>query len=50
MCILPQHRGGGCFCTCGAMQGFNIIMSIVALAKAMTPEGVPGGGRGGLYR
>ena len=25
MCMLPQHRGGACFCTRGAMQGYDVI-------------------------
>jgi len=28
MCMLPQLRGGACFCTCGAMQdcdGFTLF-------------------------
>jgi len=25
MCMLPQHRGGACFCTRGAMQGYAVI-------------------------
>jgi len=47
---LPQSRGGACFCTRGAMQSYDVDLFIVALAKTVTPEGVPGGSRGGLYR
>jgi hypothetical protein len=25
MCMLPQYRGGACFCTRGAMQGYDVI-------------------------
>jgi len=25
MCMLPQHRGGACFCTRGAMQDYDVI-------------------------
>ena len=41
MCMLPQHRGGACFCTRGAMQGYEVILNIVALAKTVTPGGSP---------
>jgi hypothetical protein len=41
MCMLPQHRGGACFCTRGAMQGYDTFLFIVALAKTVTPAGSP---------
>jgi hypothetical protein len=41
MCMLPQHRGGACFCTRGAMQGYDVDLFIVALAKTVTPGGSP---------
>jgi hypothetical protein len=41
MCMLPQHRGGACFCTRGAMQGYDVDLVIVALAKTVTPAGGP---------
>jgi len=41
MCMLPQHRGGACFCTRGTMQGYDVVLSIVALAKTVTPPGGP---------
>ena len=47
---LAQSRGGACFCTRGAMQGYDVVLSIVALAKTVTPAGVPGGSRGRPYR
>jgi len=25
MCMLPQHRGGACFCTRDAMQDYAVI-------------------------
>jgi len=50
MCMLAQSRGGACFCTRGAMQGYDIVLFIVALAKTVTPVGVPGGSRGRPHR
>ena len=38
---LAQSRGGACFCTRGAMQCYDIVLSIVALAKTVTPRGSP---------
>jgi len=38
---LPQSRGGACFCTRGAVQGYDVVLSIVALAKTVTPGGSP---------
>ena len=38
---LPQSRGGACFCTRGAMQGYDVVLFIVALAKTVTPGGSP---------
>jgi len=38
---LAQSRGGACFCTRGAMQGYDVVLFIVALAKTVTPEGSP---------
>ena len=37
--MLAQLRGGACFCTRDAMQGYDVVLSIVALAKTVTPEG-----------
>jgi len=48
--MLPQHRGGACFCTRGAMQGYDFGLFILALAKTVTPVRDPGGSRGRLYR
>ncbi len=50
--MLPQHRGGaqrpapdsvrpGCFCTRGAMQDYDVVLFILALAKTVTPRGGP---------
>jgi len=50
MCRLPQLRGGARFCTRDAMQGYDVVLFIVALAKTVTPVGAPGGSRGGPYR
>ena len=41
MCMLPQCRGGACFCTRGAILGYDVVLSIVALAKTVTPGGSP---------
>jgi hypothetical protein len=38
---LPQSRGGACFCTRGAMQDYDVVLFIVALAKTVTPGGGP---------
>ena len=38
---LAQSRGGACFCTRGAMQGYDIVLFILALAKTVTPGGGP---------
>ncbi len=35
---LAQSRGGACFCTRGAMQGYDVVLFIVALAKTVTPR------------
>jgi len=32
------------------MQDYDVVLFIVALAKTMTPGGVPGGSRGSLCR
>ncbi len=41
MCMLAQLRGGACFCTRGAMQVYDVVLFIVALAKTVTPGGGP---------
>ena len=38
---LAQSRGGACFCTRGAMQGYDVVLFILALAKTVTPGGRP---------
>ncbi len=38
---LAQNRGGACFCTRGAMQGYDVNLFILALAKTVTPRGGP---------
>jgi len=48
--MLAQLRGGACFCTRGAMQDYDVVLLIVALAKTVTPVGVPGGSRGRPHR
>jgi len=40
---LALLRGGARFCTRGAMQGYDVVLFIVALAKTVTPGGVPRG-------
>jgi len=41
MCRLPQLRGGARFCTRGALQGYDDVLFILALAKTVTPGGGP---------
>jgi len=41
MCMLPQSRGGACFCTRGTMQDYDVDLFIIALAKTVTPGGGP---------
>jgi len=43
MGLLPQRYGGACICTRGAMQGYDFVLFIPALAKTVTPGGVPRG-------
>lgn len=38
---LAQSRGGACFCTRGAMQGYDVDLFVLALAKTVTPPGSP---------
>ena len=38
---LAQSRGGARFCTRGAMQDYDVVLNIVALAKTVTPGGSP---------
>ena len=38
---LAQSRGGACFCTRGAMQVYDIVLFVLALAKTVTPGGSP---------
>jgi len=38
---LAQSRGGACFCTRGAVQGYDVVLLILALAKTVTPGGGP---------
>ena len=37
--LLAQSRGGACFCTRGAMQGYDVVLFVLALAKTVTPGG-----------
>jgi len=36
---LAQSRGGACFCTRGAMQDYDVVLFILALAKTVTSGG-----------
>ena len=51
---LAKSRGGACFCTRGAMQGYDAYYFILALAKTVTPGGsppaVPGAARGASHK
>ena len=38
---LAQSRGGACFCTRGAVQGYDVDLCVLALAKTVTPPGGP---------
>jgi hypothetical protein len=38
---LAQSRGGACFCTRGAIQGYDCYYIILSLAKTVTPGGSP---------
>jgi len=38
---LAQSRGGACFCTRGAMQDYDVVLFVLALAKTVTPLGSP---------
>jgi len=40
--VLPQSRGGACFCTRGAMQGYDGYYLILALAKTLSDWCQPG--------
>jgi len=44
---LAQSRGGACFCTRGAMQGYDVDLFVLALAKTVTLGGVPRGSGAG---
>ena len=39
--LLAPLRGGTCFCTRGALQGYDCYLFILALAKTVTPGGSP---------
>ena len=38
---LAQSRGGARFCTRGAMQDYDVVLFVLALAKTVTPRGGP---------
>ncbi len=37
--MLAQSRGGMCFCTRSAVQDYDVVLFVLALAKTVTPEG-----------
>ena len=39
--LLAPLRGGACFCTRDALQGYDCYLFILALAKTVTPGGSP---------
>jgi hypothetical protein len=39
--MLAQLRSGACFCTRGAMEGYDVVLFILALAKTVTLGGSP---------
>jgi hypothetical protein len=41
MLVRQLADGGACFYTRGAVQDYDVVLFIVALAKTVTPEGVP---------
>jgi len=47
LCPVPNEVRSGCFCTRGAMQGYDGYFLILALAKTVTPGGVPRGSGAG---
>jgi len=44
---LAQSRDGARFCTRDAIQGYDVVLFILAMAKTVTPAGVPGGAGAG---
>lgn len=52
MCMMPQLRVGACFCTHGAIQGYDFVLFILALTKTVIRQlaEVPGGSRAVLCR
>ena len=46
-CPVPNTERSGCFCTRGALQGYNVDLFVLALAKTVTPRGVPRGSGAG---
>jgi len=38
---VPNAERSGCFCTRDALQDYGVVLSILALAKTVTPEGSP---------
>ena len=44
---VAQKRGGARFCTRGAMQDYDVRLFILAVAKTVTPGGVPRGSGAG---
>ena len=53
MCMLPQHRGGACFCTRGAMQDYYVFFYSRVGKNRDTSRGTPAGagaGRGASHK
>jgi len=46
---LAQSRGGACFCTRGAMQGYAVITFFSRWQKPWHQEGVPRGSGAGPH-
>ncbi len=49
---VPRVARSGCFSTRGAMQGYDVVLFILAMAKTVIRQlaEVPGGSRDGPYR
>ena len=39
--LLAPLRSGACFCTRGAVQDYDVVLFVLALAKTVTPGGSP---------
>jgi len=52
LCPAPNSVRSGCFCTRGAVQGYDVVLFVVALGKTVIRQlaEVPGRSRGRPYR